>query len=202
MPLKAETGQPAKQKTCKRVNKPGHAHSLTFCCFRRKQFLSRERTRDWMINAIAFTCKKHELDLWAFVIMPEHVHLLIHPRRDRYDISKVLSSLKQPVSKKAILYIKQTAPSQLHIMTDVQPNGRTSLRFWQRGGGYDRNLWSPRYIWETIDYIHANLVRRGLCKLDIDWHWSSARAHTGVDEGLLKIDASSLPNDPRRINAV
>ena len=45
---------------------------------------------------------KHEIGIWAYVIMPEHVHLLIHPHGPSYEISKVLSSLKQPVSKRAI----------------------------------------------------------------------------------------------------
>ena len=134
--------------------------------------------------------------------MPEHVNILVHPRRDAYKISSILSSFKQPVSKRAILYVKQKAPSQLALMADRQPNGKSSFRFWQRGGGYDRNLWSPRYVWETIDYIHGNPVRRKLCERDIDWKWSSASAYAGLDDGPLKIHAASLPNDPRQMNTL
>jgi len=57
-------------------------------------------------------------------------------------------------------------------MLDVQPNGLSSVRFWQRGGGYDRNFWSPKHTWQTIDYIHANPVVRGLCAGNVDWSWS------------------------------
>ncbi len=202
MPAGETSHSAAKRKTCKRHNEPGHAHSLTFCCFRRRPFLSRERTRVWLLDAIGRTCCTHELDLWAYVVMPEHVHVLVHPRQDPYDISRILSSLKQPVSKRAILYVKKNAPSRLAMMTDRQPNGKTSLRFWQRGGGYDRNLWSPKYVWETIDYIHGNPVRRKLCERDIDWRWSSARAHAGLDAGPLNVNASSLPDDPRQMNAL
>ena len=154
-----------------------------------------------MIDAIRLTCETHDLDLWAYVIMPEHVHIVLHPRRDDYAISKILSTLKQPVSKRAILHVKQCLPSQLKLMTDRQPNGTTSLRFWQRGGGYDRNLWSPRHIWETSDYIHGNPVRRNLCDCDVDWPWSSARAYAGMNDGQLSIDSELLPDDLRRINA-
>ena len=77
--------QPAKRKTCKRFNEPGHAHSLTFSCFKRHPFLSRARTRRWMIDAIRGTCKKHNIGIWAYVIMPEHVHLLIYPHGDSFD---------------------------------------------------------------------------------------------------------------------
>ena len=201
MPVNAASRNVSKRKTCKRYNEPGHAHSLTFRCFRRQPFLSRDRTRVWLLDAIRRACDTHDLDLWAYVVMPEHAHILVHPCRDLYKISRILSSVKQPVSKRAILYVKEHAPSQLTLMADHQPNGKTSFRFWQRGGGYDRNLWSPKYVWETIDYIHGNPVRRKLCERDVDWKWSSASVYAGLDTGPFRIDAISLPDDPRRINA-
>lgn len=69
-------------------------------------------------------------------MMPEHVHLLIYPRADEYSISRILSTLKQPVSKRSILFVRREAPTFLSQLTDVQPNGKTELRFWQRGGGW------------------------------------------------------------------
>jgi len=44
--------------------------------------------------------------LIGYVIMPEHVHLLIYPRAEGYSISRILSTLKQPVSKRAILFVQ------------------------------------------------------------------------------------------------
>lgn len=189
-----------KHKTCDRRNVPGHAHSLTFSCFRRQPFLTRDRIREWMIEAIDLARRRHQLDIWAYVLMPEHVHILLRPRTD-YDISRILTTLKQPVSKRAILFVQNEMPTFRPRMTDSQPNGKTAFRFWQRGGGYDRNLWSPKHIWETIDYLHGNPVRRGLCAADADWVWSSARAYAGDTAVPLAIDFGSLPGDPRRINA-
>ncbi|HUU84259.1 MAG TPA: transposase [Phycisphaerae bacterium] len=150
-----------------------------------------------MVDAIAQARERHRFDLWAYVIMPEHVHLLIYPTEEDYSISRILSSLKQPVSKRAILYVRRHAPGFLAQMTDTQPSGKTSLRFWQRGGGYDRNLWSPRYVWETIEYIHSNPVRRGLCDSETDWPWSSAGVFFGASHAPLALDLQSLPDDRR-----
>lgn len=99
-----------------------------------------------MAHAIELARGKHEFDLWAYVFMPEHVHLVILPNRAEYDVSAILSTIKQSVSKRAIHWVKRNAPSYLPRMTERRPGGRTTLRFWQAGGGYDRNLWSPRYI--------------------------------------------------------
>ncbi len=182
-----------KRKTCRRENDPGNAHSLTFSCFKGRSFLSRDRTRQWFVEALSTARVGHHFDLWAYVLMPEHVHLLIFPRDDSYSISDILRDLKQPVTCKAVAYIRTHAPSFLPMMRDQQPSGRTTYRFWQRGGGYDRNLIEPRTIHSTIAYIHANPVRRGLVLSPDDWAWSSAQYFASQGDVPLVPDVGSIP---------
>jgi hypothetical protein len=71
----------------------------------------------------------------------------------------------------------------------------TLSRYWQEGGGYDRNMFSRAAIMHAIDYIHENPLRRKLCsKLDA-WRWSSYRYYASegqvVDEALPKIEPLS-----------
>ncbi len=181
------------RKTCQRIDTPRHAHFLTFSCFRRQPFLNRDRTREWLISTINTSRDKHAFDLWAYVIMPEHVHLLIWPREVEYSISRILTSIKLPVTKLAVSYLEKSSPRSLEKMRDTQPNGQSSYRFWQRGGGYDQNIFEPRTAYSIIDYIHANPVRRGLCVRPVDWVWSSAREHENPGTGLLRVDQGSLP---------
>jgi len=182
-----------KYKTCRRENVPGHAHALTFTCFQGRPFLSRDRARHWLLQAIATAREKQRFDLWAYVIMPEHVHLLIHPREQVYSISSLLTVIKQPVTRSTLAYVREHAPGFLDHMRDEQPNGKVAHRFWQRGGGYDRNLADVRIIRATIAYLHANPVRRGLVTTPDDWVWSSARYYSGRTDGLLAPDMDSLP---------
>lgn len=63
------------RKTCKRYDVPGDAHRLTFSCFRRLPLLNHDQSRMWLIGAIELSRTKAPSDLWAYVIMPEHVHL-------------------------------------------------------------------------------------------------------------------------------
>ena len=201
MPNEAPFSRQCEFKSCRRDNTPGDAHSLTFSCFRRQPLLARKRTRGWMVDAINAASGKYDFAVWAFVIMPEHVHILLLPRQPEYSVSRILSGLKQPVSKQATQFLRATETATPATMLDVQPNGRRSVRFWQRGGGYDRNLRSPRHIWETIDYIHANPVRRGLCEADVDWPWSSAEDYHGGAPCPVALDLASIPDDPRGLNA-
>jgi len=147
----------------------------------------------WTIAAIDKARNQYQFHLWAYVLMPEHVHLLIRPTTPGYDISAILKSIKQSVARSALAYVQKHSPDFLRRMEDRQPNGSITHRFWQRGGGYDRNLTEPATIWLTIDYIHANPVRRGLCQRPGDWEWPSAREWQQPRAGLLRLDRDSVP---------
>jgi putative transposase len=126
-------------------------------------------------------------------MMPEHAHLLIWPTLPKYDISKILATIKLSVTRKALSHVQRTAPHFLARMKDSQPNGEVHYRFWQRGGGYDRNSTEPVTIWQQIEYIHANPIRRRLCAQANDWYWSSAGVYAGLRTGPIPIDQESLP---------
>jgi putative transposase len=180
-------------KTCIRYNLPGHAHALTFSCFRRQAFLGKDGSRKWLIEAIDRARDKQHLRVWAYVIMPEHAHLLVWPTEKEYDISMFLNAVKQSVSKRALIHVRRHAPGFLARMEDRQPNGDVHYRFWQRGGGYDRNVYEPATVLEQVEYLHNNPVRRGLCARPEDWLWSSAADYSSVRVGPLRLDLESLP---------
>ncbi|MGO9146978.1 MAG: hypothetical protein ACLQDF_11475 [Desulfomonilia bacterium] len=69
-------------------------------------------------------------------------------------------------------------------------DGRREFRFWQAGGGYDRNIENPKTLIQMIDYIHQNPVRRGLVEQAADWKWSSASWYDH-GEGMLRMDSLS-----------
>lgn len=180
------------RKTRRAINEPGHAHFITFTCYRRLPLLSRDRSRRWMVEAFAEARKKQNLLLWAYVIMPEHVHALLLPKSHDYEMRRVLAALKAPVSKRAHEFLRETGNARWLDALTVKKGDRSSFRFWQAGGGYDENLWNERPIREVIDYIHANPVRRGLAERPTDWLWSSARFHAGICAGPLATDPVEL----------
>jgi putative transposase len=148
----------SRRKTCRHYNDPGHAHALTFSCYRRQPFLSKDGSRRWLVEAIDRARVRHRFHLWAYVIMPEHAHLLLWPTEPAYDISEILRSVKQSVANRALTYVRRVAPDFLKQMEDRQPNDVKHYRFWQRGGGYDRNVVEPEAVVRQIDYFHLNPV--------------------------------------------
>ena len=192
--MSAEPSQPPRKKVKHYDN--GEPHFLTFSCYRRMQLLSKDRTRQWFVDALSEARNLHGFQLWAWVIMPEHVHVLlwppfasisIDPQSTRGRIRGSLSSIKKPVAERAIEYLRKSAPSFLRLIKVCNAN-RTYHRFWQSGSGFDENVSDPQGLHALVDYIHLNPVRRGLVKRPEDWHWSSARDWAGLDGPALKID--------------
>ena len=181
------------RKRCRRYNTPGEGHFFTFSCFRRQRFLEKDRTRRWLADGIMAAREKHDFRLIAWVFMPEHVHMLIWPRRREYSVKGILASMKLPVARKSRDFVMKFAPEFLPNMLDVQPNGKQTVRFWQRGGGYDRNIYTAEELWEKIHYIHNNPVRRKLVARAVDWEWSSAGDYAKIRKGPLPVDNEDLP---------
>jgi putative transposase len=131
-------------------------------------------------------------ELWGYVIMPEHVHLVILPA-DNVPISKILREIKQAVSQKITRWVRENAPHFLPKMMEPWAGSKGKCHFWQQGGGYDRNLRSTHDVHEKLNYIHNNPVRRELVKNPGDWPWSSWKAwESGIDEHV-PLDRQSFP---------
>ena len=169
------------------INEPYHAHSLTFTCYHRFPFLKAERTCVWLAEAINQARRDLDFSLWAYVFMPEHVHMIVWPRQVKYNISDIRKAIKAPVASQAIQYLEEHAPKWIPRITR-QRGSKTERLFWQSGGGYDRNVDSGRTLLSMIEYDHANPVRRGLAVRPEDWKWSSAAWFLLRKEIPLKVD--------------
>jgi len=168
-------------------NDPAHAHELTFSCYHGFPFFQAERTCQWLADAIKAARVKYEFDVWAFVFMPDHIHLILHPRVAESDIATIRRAIKEPVARQALAWLDENAPQWIPKLT-IQKNGRARRYFWQTGGGYDRNITEPSTLAAMLDYIHLNPVRRGLVEQAIQWKWSSAAWMLGVGSCPIPLD--------------
>jgi putative transposase len=170
-----------KRKTVRRGHEPGDCHELTFSCYRGMPLLTNDVWRTMLAESVDRAMHRHEFSLVAFVFMPEHVHLLVFPQGAEPRLDLLLKAIKRPFS----LRIKQTLIAAqsplLKRLTIRERPGVDRFRFWQEGGGYDRNMWSEAVVLAAIDYIRMNPVRRGLSDHVVRWKWSSAGFYHDLD---------------------
>ena len=186
------------RKLCRRYDVPGHAHALTSCCYRRLRLLSKDRTRGWLVEALARAPEQAGFQVWAFVIMPEHVHLLAMPRTPTARVADLLGRIQRPVARQAIVHLRTHAPAWLDRLTVTRADGSPTRRFWHAGGGFDGNSVEPATAWKVVASIHLNPVRRGLVDRPEDWPRSSARWSAGLEPVLLPMDGQPPPPDRDR----
>jgi len=158
------------RKRNKKYNIAGHLHFLTFSCYNRQPLLTNDPWRRWLADSIQAKCVEFDFDLWAYVFMPEHVHLLLKPRLEIYDLACFEKSFKLSWTRKMILHLSKIKSPLLEKFRT-----KNGIRLWQPGGGHDLNIWSMKKAIEKAQYCHNNPVKRKLVKSPEQWKWSSFR---------------------------
>src|SRR5438093_2582548 len=151
----------------KRFQQARCVHFLTISCYRRAPLLGTPRSRDIFEQTLERTRHWYGFYVAGYVVMPEHVHLLI-TEPERAKLSVALQMLKQNVAH--------------------QLRGPEGGIFWQPRY-YDFNVWSQPKRIEKLRYIHRNPVKRGLVEEPQDWPWSSFRHYLSGAEGVVEIES-------------
>jgi putative transposase len=166
------------RKTRRRFENVGQLRFLTFSCYQRLPLFNHDPIKDAFVEQMRKTRIDRPFQLIAWVIMPEHVHLLIQPDLPDHPVSALFKHMKGCYANKVLKRWRQLNAPILQRLTDA----RGKLHFWQQGGGYDRNLYSAHQVQQKVDYIHENPVHRQLVSRAVDWKWSSARWYAGSDD--------------------
>ncbi|MCC7144809.1 MAG: transposase [Phycisphaeraceae bacterium] len=167
-----------------RIEHPGHARYLTCSCYQRLPLLGNDRIKDALAAQLELTHRELRFNLFAWVLMPEHFHLLIQTGQPTLSVGDILRRLKMRFARRVLTRWQELHAPILPRLRDKQ--GR--FRFWQPGGGYDRNITSEHELSEKVDYLHNNPVRRGLTDDPTTWRWSSARWYAGDKSSVVRID--------------
>ena len=150
----------------KRFQKSEALHFITFSCFHRLPLLTTSESKDTFLAELENNRARHQARIYAYVLMPEHVHLLINEPP-----SIVLAQLLKA--------LKQTTSRRLRGDRDC---------FWQERY-FDRNVHGEDARSEVIHYIHRNPVKRGLVTSPELYRWSSFRHYVMGEQGVVEIES-------------
>ena len=150
-----------------RVVVPGHPHHVT------QRGNGRARTffgdADYALyrDLLAENCHAAEVEVWAWCLMPNHVHLILVPS-DPDGLRRALARVHR---------------SYAGI---IQARRKRSGHFWQ--GRFGAVAMDEEYLAAALRYVSLNPVRARLAERAQDWRWSSTRAHLrGKEDGLTAL---------------
>jgi putative transposase len=153
-------------------------HFLTFSCYQRRHYFRNQPYCDLFLKILDRVRRRYRLVVLGYVVMPEHVHLLVsEPQRET--LSTAIQALKLGfVRSVRCAGVVVTPPRSRKTGetwgTPLSANPVHPERFWQ-ARFYDFNVWTEHKRIEKLRYIHRNPVERGLVPSPEQWRWSSFR---------------------------
>ena len=151
-----------------RVVVPDFPHHVTQRGSRRQTTFFCDDDYAAYLSLMAAFCRKTGTQVWAYCLMPNHVHLVMVPSN--------VDGLRAAVG-------------EAHRRYSQRVNARE---------GWQGHLWQQRFFSCPLDeahllatsrYVECNPVAAGLCAHAEDWPWSSARAHlVGIPDGLTEVE--------------
>lgn len=151
----------------------GSARFVTFSCYRRLPSLSLLGAKKIVLEEIDRARAKHGFKLLGYVLMPEHVHLVLFPP-DEVKFGLVIREIKSRSAKRYFAATQIGKPGTVRV-------------FWERRC-YDHNCRTPESVREKINYCQMNPVKKGLVTEPSEWKWSSYKWYHGVEDVPLKMD--------------
>jgi len=157
-----------------RVVAQGYPHHITQRGNRRQQVFFRDEDYQMYLDLLAEWCGQNEIDIWAYCLMPNHVHLMAVPHS------------KEGLAK---------AIGETHRRYTRRINFREGWRGYLWQGRFASFPMDQSYALACARYIELNPVRAKLAKRPEQWPWSSARAHLNKEYGPLIRSAKPLRNE-------
>ena len=153
----------------------GYSHFITTSCYQRAPLLGSPTDRDLFLRVLEQVRRRYRFVLVGYVVMPEHVHLLIS-EPERGDPSVVMKALKQGFARQVLSRLRRKMGTNQGKIGAPVDRGR----IWQ-SRFYDFVVFSEHKRVEKLRYMHRNPVKRGLVLEPQQWAWSSFR-HYAYDE--------------------
>ncbi len=169
----------------KHFDSDGQARYITFCTHHQLPMLTDAKINQIIISSIKSNRIKYNFKLLAYVIMPEHVHLIIVPDF-KSKVGTIIGEIKRESSKAIHIYLK-SKNSKLLDNLNVIRNRLPRFAFWQKRC-YDYNCREVKDVWQKVNYCHNNPVKRGLVSDPVRYQWSSAKYYDGQSDKVLEID--------------
>jgi putative transposase len=150
----------------KRYQTSGHDHFINFTCYHQHPYLDNAPARNVFEETLESIRQRHDLLIYAYVVMPNHVHLLLSEPK-HHVLADTIRALKTQTSKKL---------------------KRTRTQFWQ-SRYFDRNIITQKEFAEKLRYIHRNPVVDSLVENPEDWPCSSYRHWLTGEQGRITIES-------------
>ena len=159
-------------------------HYVTFQIVNWIDIFTRKVYRDIVVDSLRYCQQNKGLEIFAFVVMSNHVHLLVRSKTGR--LSDTIHDFKSFTAKQILLAIDTEDESRRKWMLNLFEfaakchKRNEKFQIWTHEN-HAEEIYSNKFITQKINYLHENPVRAGIVDRAEDYVYSSARAYAGLD---------------------
>lgn len=170
-------------------------HYVTFTIVDWVDAFTRKRYKDIVIESLKYCQHEKGMVIYGYVIMSNHIHAIMQSENE--DLSGLIRDFKKHTAKRILQSIEREPESRREWMLErfkiaAKKHGRNKkYQFWKYGN-HPEEVYSEKFLWSKLDYIHMNPVRAGLVVKASDYSNSSAIYYVH-GEGVLQITKVDNP---------
>jgi REP element-mobilizing transposase RayT len=174
--------------------KTDKAYFLTLTVVNWIDVFTRKNHRDAIISCLKYCQKEKGLIIFAYCLMSNHIHIIANAE-EPFLLKDTIRDFKKFTSKKIVAQIQNETESRREWMLklfeeEAEPSKRHKYyKFWQEGN-HAIELFSEKFVWDKINYIHNNPVEAGLVKQAHEWIYSSASNYLDL-ESIIEVERIS-----------
>lgn len=173
-----------------KIRNQGATYFLTFTVEGWIDLFSRKVYRDIILDSFMFCRKNKGLQIHAFVIMSNHIHVIWTAKNN--NLSDIIRDFKTHTSNTFIKVMEDVLESRrgwlLHMFKYYArgTNANKVFKIWTNDN-HPEEIFTQDFFYQKLKYIHENPVRAGLVKKETDYIYSSASNYSGL-ESIIPID--------------
>lgn len=167
-----------------KISRTTPAYYFTSVTHHRLPIFRTEKLKQVVCNAFNEVRSRHGIRILAYVIMPDHVHLLVYSEKEMSEVLRLINGVS---ARRIIQYLKENKLDQSLFKLRGEVRGRNHKHsVWQHHSD-SLEIFGESTFKQKVDYIHLNPVRAGLVSSPLEYRYSSARswAQHGNGEPLL-----------------
>ncbi len=175
------------------ISDQSKVYFLTFTVVEWVDIFSRQIYKDIIIDSLRYCQINKGLNIYAYVIMTNHVHLLVNCENE--DLSDIVRDFKKFTSKKILETIQNEKESRKRWMLNLfsfeatKHTRNTNYQFWIQDS-HPELVYSNKFIKQKILYIHNNPVKAGIVRNPEEYLYSSASNYADIEFKLEVIVVS------------
>jgi len=171
-------------------------HFVTFTIVAWVDLFTRKECKEIVVKSLKYCIENKGLMLFAYVIMPSHIHLIISAKQSSDGLSSIIRDMKKHTSKEILKWVltsgKESRREWLEVVFKYHAKynkNNSTYQVWQQDN-QPKVLELPKFTLQKLDYIHHNPVEVGI--VSEPWHYQYSSARNYADLAGVIIDVNII----------